>query len=161
MRSSWLPLAVSAAVTVVVVTLLVVMDTGPNVLLVAAVTMLAGVTIWLVAELLNATLDTPLLSTTPAAIPSAHNDRRVMRLRSGLTYAQHDDAALDQLRAGLVELVDDQLRTVHDIDREADPDTARIVVGGELWSLIDGSTPSRRLAEPRTLDRVLTLIEQL
>ena len=48
-----------------------------------------------------------------------------------------------------------------DIDREADPDAARIVVGGELWSLIDGSTPSRRLAEPRTLGHVLTLIEQI
>ena len=80
-----------------------------------------------------------------------------MRLRSGLSYAQHDDVALERLRASLVDLVDDQLMAAHQIDRIEDPDAARKAIGDELYAFVDGASAARRLTQPRSLDHILTL----
>jgi hypothetical protein len=85
----------------------------------------------------------------------------VLRLRSGLKYGFRDDTPLERLRASLVELVDDQLRSAHRVDRVEDPDKARSVLGAELSRFVDDPSAAHELAQPQQLDRILTLIEQL
>ena len=73
-----------------------------------------------------------------------------MRLRSGLavrTTRQHLAGASPR---HLVDLVDDQLRAAHQIDRVEDPDAARAVLGDELYAFVGDPGPADELAEPRT-----------
>ena len=84
-----------------------------------------------------------------------------MRLRSGLAYAQRNSPALEHLRTSLVELIDDQLSAAHQIDRLEQPAAARAVIGDELYAFTGGAVAASELAKPRTLDRILTLIERI
>ena len=93
--------------------------------------------------------------------PAARRDRRVMRLRSGLAYGRADGASLENLRLSLVGLVDDQLRAAHRIDRRQDPEAARVVLGDELDAFVNDPDAAAVLLKPRSLDRILTLIERL
>ena len=49
----------------------------------------------------------------------------------------------------------------HQIDRSEDPDAARKALGDELYAFVAGTATRRRLAEPRSLDHILTLIERI
>ena len=160
--SSWArSLVAIVGIAIAVDALMVIGGMDPNLLLVAAVGIVAGVVLLFISELVNAPLDSAVVPIELADLPSARGDRRVMRLRSGLTYAQHDDVALERLRASLVDLVDDQLMAAHQIDRTEDPDAARKVIGDELYAFVEGTATARRLAQPRSLDHILTLIEQI
>jgi len=161
MRSWARPLVAIVAIAIAVDALMVIGGMDPNLLLVAAVGIVVGVVVLFIKELVNAPLDSAVVPIELADLPSARVDRRVMRLRSGLTYAQHDDVALERLRASLVDLVDDQLIAAHQIDRTEDPDAARKVIGDELYAFVEGTATARRLAQPRSLDHILTLIEQI
>ena len=100
--------------------------------------MLVGVGVWFVSDLIERVLRLDRIPVGLAATARRRAPiRRVMRLRSGLAYGQRDDAALERLRARLVELVDDQLLAVHQIDRADDPDAARTVLGDELYAFVD------------------------
>jgi hypothetical protein len=140
---------------------MVVADTGPDVVLVAALCVLIGVGLWFISDVMSSTVESTDLVTgmTPATDPAT--DRRVMRLRSGLVWGRHDDTSLERLRASLVELVDDQLRSAHQIDRIEDPDAARAVLGDELFAFVDDPRAAHDLAQPHQLDRTLTLIEEI
>ncbi len=155
------PIAVIVALTVAVELVMLVGDAGPAIGLVAALCVLVGIGAWCVFDLIS----TPTVpaETTRGRFPEStvRTDRRVTRLRHGLTYARRDDGSLVALRDDLVELVDDQLRSVHHVDRATDPERARALIGPDLATFLDDPTSARELAQPRRLDHLLTLIERL
>ncbi len=122
---------------------------------------LIGVGVWFVTDLVDVAHGSTAVASGPAPPPTERADRRVMRLRTGLAYGRPDGVSLANLRATLVDLVDDQLRAVHNIDRSKDPESARAVIGDDLSAFIDDPDAAEMLTQPRSLDHILTLIEQL
>lgn len=161
MRSWKRPVAAIAAAAILVDAFMVVTDTGPDVVLIAALCVLVGAALWFTSDLMNSTAEATELAAAPNLPLPPATDRRVMRLRSGLVYGRRDDTSLERLRATLVELVDDQLRAVYQIDRVEEPDRARVVLGDQLWRFVDDPRTAHELARPNQLDRTLTLIEQI
>ena len=153
--------ALIAGVTVVVEVLMVTTGMGPHVVLVAALCALVGAGLWFVVDLARVAVGSGGVVASLPVEPVARRDRRVTRLRSGLAYGRADGASLENLRASLVDLVDDQLRSVHRIDRREDPVAARLVLGDELDAFVNDPDAAAVLLKPRSLDRVLTLIERL
>jgi hypothetical protein len=158
-RSWKRPVAWIVGIAITVDLLMVLTDMGPNVPLVAALCLLIGFGVWFFAGLGDLV---PMTDVQAAATPpTERTDRRVMRLRTGLVFGRHDDTSLDRLWQSLVELVDDQLRAAHHIDRLEDPDAARAVLGADLFAFVGDPTAANQLGRPRELDRILTLIEQI
>ena len=153
--------ALIVVVTVVVEVLMVTTGMGPNVVLVAALCALVGVGLWFVVDLAKVAAGSGGVVASLPVEPAARRDRRVMRLRSGLAYGRADGASLENLRLSLVDLVDDQLHSVHRIDRREDPERARAVLGDELDAFVNDPDAVAVLLKPRSLDRILTLIERL
>ena len=161
MRTWKRPVATIVAITVAIELLLIVSQSDPAVLLIAALCGLVGVVMWFIADLAEVVLDSSDVDVEPSTLEHVgQTDRRVMRLRSGLAYTRDDDS-LDRLRTTLVELVDDQLQAVYHIDRAADPAAASAVLGRDLSAFVDDPHAASRLARPSQVDRVLTLIEQI
>ncbi len=153
--------ALIAGVTIVVEVLMVATGMGPHVILVAALCTLVGVGAWFVVDLARVAVGAGGAVAPLPVEPAARSDRRVMRLRSGLAYGRADGASLENLRVSLVDLVDDQLRSAHRIDRREDPVAARVVLGDELDAFVNDPDAAAVLLKPRSLDRILTLIERL
>jgi hypothetical protein len=149
------------AATVLVSAVLVASDTGPNLPLIAALCGLVGAGIWAVGDVAEALPTTRPTRIEPPAPPAARGDRRLMRLRSGIAYGRADGVALARLHENLVAIVDDQLLAAHDIDRSTDPDGAAAVMGPELNRFVTDPESTAKLADQRSLDRLLTLIERL
>ncbi len=147
--------------TIVIELLMVTTGMGPNVGLVAALCALVGVGLWSVVDLAKVAVGSGGVAASLPVEPAVRRDRRVTRLRSGLAYGRADGASLERLRASLVDLVDDQLRSVHRIDRRVDPEAARVVLGDELDAFVNDPDGAAVLLKPRSLDRILTLIERL
>jgi hypothetical protein len=161
MRSWKRPAAAIAAITIVVDLSMVLTDMGPDLGLVTALCVMLGVGLWFISDLMNVTIDPAAIATGSAPASAESTDRRVMRLRSGILYGQRGSNSLERLRATLVDIVDDQLRVAHQIDRGEDPDAARAVLGDDLYAFVDDPGPSDELADPRQLERIVTLIEQI
>jgi hypothetical protein len=162
MRTWARPVAVIASVTLVANLAMVLLGMGPNVLVLTALGGLIGMTVWTVADLADATPASAPIDANVRPAPSPRSERRVTRLRTGLAYAGPNGLVFEQLHESLVEVIDDQLRVAHRIDRTTDPAAARAVIGDELQAFIDDrATAATTLARPRRLDRILTLIEQL
>ena len=155
------PVAAIAGITLAVEILMIVAGMGPDVILVAALGVLVGVGIWFVTDLVGVAQGSAAVATGPAPPSTERADRRVMRLRTGLAYGRPDGVSLANLRVSLVDLIDDQLRAVHNIDRSRDPEAARAVIGDDLSAFIDDPDAADKLTQPRSLDHILTLIEQL
>ncbi len=155
------PVAIIAGVTVVVEAFMLATDMGPRVGLVAALCAMVGVIVWLAVDFASEAEGSNGVFVSLPVEPEARPDRRVMRLRSGLAYGRADGASLESLRVSLVELIDDQLRAAHRIDRRDDPDAARVVLGDELDAFVNDSGAASVLLKPRSLDRILTHIERL
>ncbi len=153
--------AVIVATTTAVATFMVVSGMGPELALVAALGCVVGAGIWLLNELADHTATTAIATTDRRVAPPARGDRRVMRLRTGLAYGRPDGPTLERLHVTLVDAIDDQLRTVHHVDRNEDPVAARALLGDELQAFLDDPDAPESLAQPRTLERMLTLIERL
>lgn len=134
---------------------------GPDVVLLAAAGLLCAAGWWFLSGVLDRTTSTGGVAAPPATPPPARIDHRLMTLRNGIAYGRAHDASTARLRDALVELVDDQLRAVHDIDRATQPAEAAATLGAELSSFVEDSDSARRLTRPRDLDRIVTLIEQL
>jgi hypothetical protein len=155
------PVVTIAGITIVVDLLMVLTDMGPDVGLVTALCVLLGVGLWFISDLKDATSASAEVATDSAPTSAESTDRRVMRLRSGIVYGQPGSNSLERLRATLVDLVDDQLLAAHQIDRVEDPDAARAVLGDDLFAFVEDSGAADELAEPRQLDRIVTLIERI
>jgi hypothetical protein len=161
-RSWTRPVAAIAVITLVANVAMVVSGMGPNVLLLTVLGGLVGVMIWTLTELADTTPAAAPISANVRSAPPPRSERRVTRLRTGLAYAGPNGLVFEQLHGSLVDVIDDQLRVAHQIDRASDPDAARAVIGDELQAFIDDrDTATTALARPRRLDHILTLIEQL
>ena len=134
---------------------------GPRVVLVAALCGLVGVGLWFFSDLADVAVGASELCGGPVSEPTARADRRVMQLRTGLAYGRPDRASLVQLRATLVDLVDDQLRAVHRLDRVEHPDGARAIIGDDLYAFVNDADSAGMLTEPRKVDHIVTLIERI
>jgi hypothetical protein len=155
------PVAAIIGVTIAVDVLMVVTGMGPQVVLVAALGGLVGAGVWFLRDLVDVTDGATAAPMGTTKEPAARADRRVMQLRTGLAYGRPDRASLLQLRATLVDLVDDQLRAVHLIDRAEQPDAARAVIGDDLFTFVTDPESARMLTEPRKVDGIVTLIERI
>jgi hypothetical protein len=161
-RSWSRPVATIVALVVVANVVMVLSGMGPNVVLVTALGGLVGMTVWTVAQLAEATPATTPIDASVRSAPAPRGEPRVARLRTGLSHAGPNGPVLEQLHDSLVNVIDDQLRVAHQIDRSLDPVAARAVIGDELHAFIDDpATATADLAHPRRLDRILTLIEHL
>ena len=155
------PVATIVGVTIAVDVAMIVTGMGPHVVLVAALGGLVGVGLWFFSDLADEAIGTAGAPAGPASEPTVRGDRRVMQLRTGLAYGRPDRASLVQLRSSLIELVDDQLRTVHHVDLAEDPDGARAIIGDDLYAFVDDPDSAGMLTEPRRVDHILTLIERI
>ncbi len=156
------PVALIAGATLVTNVAMIALGMGPNLLVTSALFGLIGVAVWTLAEVADVTPATAPIDATTRPAPVARSERRVTRLRTGLASGGPDGPVFEQLRETLVEVIDDQLRAAHQLDRSTDPEGARAVLGPELQTFIDdGASAASDLARPRHLDRVLTLIERL
>jgi hypothetical protein len=161
MRLRTHPVAAIVGVTIAVGVFMVVSGMGPNVVLVASLAGLVGVGLWFFSDLADVAVGATEAPSGSASEPTVRADRRVMQLRAGLAYGRADRASLVQLRSALIELVDDQLRTVHHVDLAEDPDGARAIIGDELHAFVGDADSARMLTEPRRVDRIVTLIERI
>lgn len=153
------PLATIGGAVVVVEALLLLTDAGPNVWLVAALVGLVGAAIWF-ATTVDRFAVRPPPSPRPPANTSSQPDLRTTTLRQALAAGGFDQRHAQRLRDQLVAIVDDELVTVHGIDRRAHPDAASVVLGDELQRFVDDAEPGAPLT-PRGVTRIVTLIEQL
>jgi hypothetical protein len=147
--------------TIVVDVLMAVTGMGPQVVLVAALGVLVGAGVWFLADLADVTDGATAVPMGTTKEPAARADRRVMQVRTGLAYGRPDRASLVQLRATLVDLVDDQLRAMHFIDRAEQPAAARAVMGDDLYAFVTDPDSATALTDPRRVDRIVTLIERI
>lgn len=160
--SSWRrPVGAIVAITIVIEVAMALSGMGPAVAPVAAVAVFVGLAFWFVGDLASTAIGTSGLPVAPPDEPAARADRRVTQLRSGLAYGRADDVAQERLYATLVELIDDQLVSVHFIDRASNPAAARAVIGDELDVFVNDPRAARKLVQPRSLDRILTAIEKI
>ncbi len=161
MRSWRRPALTIVGVTIVVDVLMVVTGMGPQVVLVAALGVLVGAGVWFLADLAEVIEGATGVPASTSKEPVARADRRVMQLRTGLAYGRPDRATLLQLRTTLVDLVDDQLRAMHLIDRAEQPDAARTVLGDDLYAFVTDPDSATVLTDHRRVDHIVTLIERI
>lgn len=155
------PLVITVMLTVATLTFAMTTGMGPDVLALAALCLLTGTMVWFVTDSLVAAPPGHGVVLTPLADPRARTDRRVMSLRNGIAYGRASDVALEQLHETLVDLIDDQLRALHDVDRASDPVIAAAILGSELTAFVDDPDGARTLATPWRLERIITQIERL
>ncbi len=153
---------VTAIVAAVVVTeaLLITTDTGPDVVLVAAIVLTIGIALWATRPL-SADAPRPALPSSPSEQPPPTSpDLRAAALRQAVGDGGSRDHHARRIREQLITIVDDQLLTVHGIDRAAEPERAHRLLGPELNRLVHDPASVDRLTE-RRLDRLLTEAEAL
>lgn len=151
---------VIVAGTICVQLVMLITDMGPHLPLVAAVCVLVGITIWVVLSLGHAAVRTETVSTPHPPPPRRLPDLRITLLRQGLSYGRHDNQIPDRVYRSLVTLVDEELAVGHGIDRHADPDAARAIVGDELMRFVEDADGSRTMTIDG-LSRIVTQIERI
>ncbi len=147
-----------AAVIVVVGALMVLTGMEPDLTLVAAHGALLAAALWFATDLAAAVVG-PAPPPRPLAGPgrTGRADRRVSSLQSAVAAGRTDD----RLHRTLVDIVDDRLRVAHGVDRAADPDAARRLLGEDLQRLVADPDSLGFLRRTRRLDHVVTLVERL
>ena len=151
------PILLITGGTAVVSVFMVVTGMGPELVLVAALGALVGLGGWFLVDVADRA-ETPTDVAPDRHGPrDARSDRRVERLRSDLAHS----IVPERLHRALVEIIDDQLRSAHHLERLDDPAAANAVVGDELQQFIDDPASAVALLRPNRLDRVLGLIERL
>lgn len=154
------PLVAMIAITVSVQLFMIVTDMGPHLPLVAAVCALVGTVIWLLVELSRQAVRYETVSEPHPPPPTRLPDLRITLLRQGLSYGRHDNQIPERLYASLVTLVDDELAVGHGIDRAADADAARTILGDELTWFLDSPDAARSLGLEE-LTRMVASIERI
>lgn len=140
--------------------LLVLIGAGPDLLLVAAIVTAIGAIVWATQPLL-ADAPRPGASGPPVDAPApATPDLRTAALRHAFGSSGSSQHHAERIRERLVAVVDEQLLTVHGVDRTTDPGRARAILGPELSRLVDDPSSVRRLS-PNRLDRLLGRVEAL
>jgi len=154
------PALMVVGATVVVDILMVLTDTGPNLL---AITALGLVLSALVAYVVDTgpIVARPRPATTTASAPEQRSDLRITTLRQALKYGNtsSDHYLSARVHHTLVAVIDDELRSVHGIDRATDPAGALAILGPELNRFVE--EPRTAAWTPRRLAHIVTLIEQI
>jgi len=151
---------ITGAVTVVIL-LMLMLDMGPQTILIAAFGAFIGAGAWCIASLSHTSL---LAKPPPRAVVlplAAGADRRVRALRTGILFGRALDGHSNRLHKTLLELIDDQLIHAHGIDRAVDPDGAASIIGPKLTSFVNDPDAAASIAQTKELTRIVTLIEQI
>ena len=134
-------------------------DMGPNLVATTVLGLLVGATIWFMTE-----VGPRAARPSPAATgPQRHEQRadlRITPLRQALAYGGSDHYLAERVHTSLVDVVDDELRVGHGIDRHADPDAAVAVLGPELMRFVTDPDAADTMSV-RSLTRLVTLIEEI
>lgn len=147
-----------ATAVAVGVLMLIVADTGPHVVLSAAISTLASVTVWFAA-----TVGRHAARPTPAALrpdpPSAIPDFRVTALRQALANGSDDARLAERVRRQLIAIIDDEL-LAHGVDRRTEPEVARAVLGADLDRFVTDPASVHSMSL-RRVDDIVTRIERI
>jgi hypothetical protein len=136
------------------------MDMRPAVVSLAAVTVAVAAVLFFVLDVGDVAAPVDWRATSDGGTSARGADARVGVLRRQIS----DGRALDgpsTLHRTLVGLVDDALAAHHRLDRSAQPERARVLMGDELARFVDGTTAPAVLADPRQLSTILARIESL
>lgn len=155
------PIVTLLVAIVTIEVLMIVTGMGPDLVLVTALLATIGIGAWVLATTADAVPPPAPSVAAPRSAPPQRNERRVKQVRTSLAYGRNDGLARERLHTGLVAIVDDQLRSAHEIDRATDPAAARVVLGPDLTAFVEATEPPDTLSRPRQLDHILTEIEQL
>lgn len=155
------PIGMIVGVTITVEIFMLVTDMGPNLLLVAALGGLVGIAIWFVVELVPRAVLTPPPMPVHSATEALRLDRNATSVQRHLVYSRRNEHITQRLYGNLVELIDDQLETAHQIDRRADPRAAASVLGPELTRFVDDPSSANSLQHLRYAETIVSHIEQL
>jgi hypothetical protein len=147
--------------TAVVMVAMVLTGMGPRLVLVAALGAVVGVSAWLMVTL--ARYCAPAAEWDTAAL-TRDQDQDIQlpgSSRYRIPAGPRDQRVAEQLHVRLVELIDDRLMAEHGIDRRADSDAARAIVGDELATFVEEPAASHSLTDLANVERVVSRIEQL
>jgi hypothetical protein len=112
------------------------------------------------APVLPATLRQPPPRRRPAPAPGDGIRAEVRHWDTRLDYARDDPRHLNHLiRPAIIDIIDERLRLFHGIDRAADPEQAREIMGPMLWTFI--TEPVRRRVTPNDLATLVAQMEAL
>ena len=134
-------------------------DTGPNVWLVAALVGLVGAAAWF-TSLTDRFVARPAPAPRTVTSSTSYPDLRTTALRQALAVGNSDLRHAHRLREQLIAIIDDELLTVHGVDRQTDHDAARAVLGHELDRFVNEQRSDAPLTA-RSVSHIVTLIEQL
>lgn len=134
-------------------------DMGPSLGATTALGLLVGATIWFMAEI-GPTAARPRPATVGPKPPEHRADLRITTLRQALAYGGNDYYLAERVHTSLVDVVDDELRATHGIDRQRDPDAAAAILGPELCRFVGDSDVAATMTA-RSLARIVTLIEEI
>jgi hypothetical protein len=96
-----------------------------------------------------------------AALPHVSDDPRIGNIQRRITVAAGPDARPGGLRAVLMAIVVDRVRTAHGVDRAVDPERFVDVVGADLVAWLDADGDETGPVTSRQLAKLLTRIEAL
>ena len=152
------PFVTGAIAVLLVESTMLLLDMGPEPLLVAAVVAVAGCAIWCLSTLSGTASFIEPLADAPA--PSVGADWRVTRLRSAV-WSLGEEGASTRLHSTLVDLIDDQLEHAHGVTRRGDPEAAMRIMGPELQAFSERPDAARSLSRTAELDRNVSMIDRL
>ena len=93
--------------------------------------------------------------------PDASVDILVATMRYRIPSGPRDQWGVERLHATLVELIDERLAAKHYVDRQADPERARAIIGDELFRLAADADAAPELSRPHALERIVSRIEKI
>lgn len=144
---------------VLVDVLMLATDMGPSLGATTSLGLLVGATIWFMAEI-GPSAARPRPATVGVKAPEHRADLRITTLRQALAYGGNDYYLAERVHTSLVDVIDDELRATHGIDRELDRAAAAVILGPELCRFIDDPEAAASMTA-RSLARIVTLIEEI
>lgn len=153
------PALLVVGAVLVVDLLMLATDMGPNLVAMTVLGLLVGATIWFMTEI-GPRAARPSPATAGPKPQEQRADLRITTLRQALAYGASDHYLAERVHTSLVDVVDDELRATHGIDRHADPDAAMAVLGPELMRFVTDPDAATTMSA-RSLTRMVTLIEEI
>jgi hypothetical protein len=147
----WIVLAVSMAIA----------DMEPRVVVLGAALAGAATAIWVVVDVGTGTRPMQWYPVVETPFPGHTSDARISTIRLRIQSVGDPGSHGTRLHAALVELVDDRLFTEHGIDRFEQPERARRVIGDDLMRFVSSPPSPRELADQRTLEHIVSLVERI
>lgn len=163
MSHSWRGrIGLAAGITVAAYVVLSLAGDGLDPVRAAVVAVLCASVCWFAVDLV-AEVETRTTGTAdaPAAGPRRGFDARTSRLSRRLGEIGRPGFDESPLYRELVELADERLVRRRDVDRDAEPDRARRIMGPRLAEFVDRKPPDRQFARRAYLEQIVREIEEL